>query len=42
MVGFMQDIFSTQTVSYKSVQSLSEDIFKVAKQRKEQLLTALA
>lgn len=42
IMGFMRDIFSTEKVSYKSVQSLSEDIFRLAKLRKEQLLTAIS
>lgn len=41
MLGFMKDIFCSNTVSYKSVQTLADDIFRVAKTRKEQLLTAL-
>jgi len=42
MLGFMKDIFSSQTVSYKSMQTLAEDIFRVANERKDQLLTALS
>jgi len=38
----MKDIFSSTKVNYKSVQTLSEDIFRIAKLRKEQLMTALA
>jgi len=41
MLGFMKDIFSSTTVSYKSVQTLADDIYRVAKSRKEKLITAL-
>ncbi|XP_065647729.1 mitoguardin isoform X7 [Hydra vulgaris] len=41
MLGFLRDIFNVEIVSYKSVESLSEDIFRIAKQRKEELFSKL-
>jgi len=42
VVGFLQDIFSTERANYKSVQTLADDIFQLAKRRKEELMTLLA
>ncbi|XP_047135588.1 mitoguardin isoform X1 [Hydra vulgaris] len=41
MLGFLRDIFNVEIVSYKSVESLSKDIFRIAKQRKEELIFKL-
>lgn len=41
MVNFLKDIFSVESVNYKSVKSLGEDILSHAKKRKEELLTAI-
>lgn len=40
--GFLCDIFSTETANYKSVQTLSDDILRLAKKRKEEIITLIS
>lgn len=42
MVSFLRDIFSTDSTSYKTVQTLAEDILISAKKRKHELLSAIS